>query len=86
MKKILLLLMFAMFSISVSAHQETKSFQSQFGTVVTQNTTTYTSMYTMSNGGFIQLIYNIFNKVGHTLYSTMNTPEASKEEMITTGN
>ncbi|EDP95001.1 hypothetical protein KAOT1_01659 [Kordia algicida OT-1] len=75
--------MFAMFSISVSAHQETKSFQSQFGTTLTQHTTAYTSMYTMNNGGIIQLIYNVFNKVGHALYATMNTSEGSKEEETT---
>lgn len=80
MKNILLLIVFAMFSISVSAHQNTKSFQNQLATTQTTHHASYTSMYTMSNGGFLQLIYNTFTKVGHVLYSTIHSSTIPKEQ------
>ncbi len=74
-----------MFSISISAHEQTNTFQSQFNTsLVTPSATT--SMYTMNNGGFIQLIYKVFNKVGHVLYTTINTNEVPNEEETTNEN
>ncbi|QHI39083.1 hypothetical protein IMCC3317_44840 [Kordia antarctica] len=83
MKKILLLLMLVMFSVSVSAHQQTKSFDNQF---TTNNSATYTAMYGLSNGGFMQLIYSVFNKVGHIMYTTLHNEEAPKDEETSTEN
>ncbi|WP_298518454.1 hypothetical protein [uncultured Kordia sp.] len=76
MKKIFFLVLAAMFCVSVSAHENTKSFQQQFGTSLVQNTTSHASMHTINNGGWMQFIYNVFHKVGQALYSTVNdTPQ-----------
>ena len=79
MKKILFLVLAAMFCVSVSAHENTKSFQQQFGTSLVQQTTSHTSMYTTSNGGIIKFIYKIFFKVGQALQSTVNDNSDEEE-------
>ena len=78
MKKVFFLVLAAMFCVSVSAHDNVKSFQQQFGTTLVQNTTSNTSMYTVNNGGLIQFIYKIFYKVGQALHSTVN--DTTEEE------
>ena len=70
-----------MFCLSVSAHDNTKSFQQQFGTSLVQNTTSNTSMYMINNGGLIQLIYKLFYKVGQTLHDSVN--DSTEEETTT---
>ncbi len=64
MKNIFLLIAAVMFTVSVSAHEQTKSFQQQFGTSLVQPTNAQTPLYTVNNGGIIRFIYNIFYKVG----------------------
>lgn len=79
MKKIVFLVLAAMFCISVSAHEQTKSFQQQFGTSLVQNTTSHTSMYTANNGGLMQFIFKVFRKVGQVLHSTVNDTPSEEE-------
>ena len=88
MKKILFLVLFVMFSVAVSAHQQTIAFNSQTATksLIAQNSAAYTSMYSVGNGGIIQLIYNIVNKVGHVVYTTLHDEETPKEQETTTEN
>jgi hypothetical protein len=83
MKHLFLLIAALMFTVSVSAHEQTKSFQKQFGTSLVPPTTAYTSVYTMNNGGLMQFIYNVFHKVGQAFYTTVNEP---KENTTTENN
>ncbi len=82
MKKIFFILMLLTFSISVSAHQSTKTFQKE----IAAKTFTMESsqMYTVGNGGILQLIYNVFYKVGNMIATTTNTIEIPKDEETTT--
>lgn len=64
-----------MFTLSVSAHEQTKSFQQQFGTSLVQPSTAHTSMYTINNGGIIRFIYNIFYKVGQAFSEGEDTTD-----------
>ena len=79
MKKILFIVFAVMFSVSVSAHENTKTFQHTFQTSLVQKSTMHSSMYTTNNGGFMQLIYNVFHKVGQVFY-TSTVANDSKEE------
>ncbi|PTX62045.1 hypothetical protein C8N46_103143 [Kordia periserrulae] len=75
MKHIFLLIAALMFTVSISAHEQTNSFQKEFGTSLVAPTTAYTSIYTMNNGGLMQFIYNVFHKVGQVFYTTVNEPK-----------
>lgn len=84
MKKILLLVTFIMFSISVSAHQPTTPFTGQ---IVTKTLTMESSFMNASgNGGILQLIYNIFYKVGSVIATTLNDEETPQGEETSTEN
>ncbi|WP_114903290.1 hypothetical protein [Kordia sp. SMS9] len=69
-----------MFTVSVSAHEQTKSFQQQFGTSLVQPTTAHSSMYTINNGGIIRFIYNIFYKVGQAFSEGEATSDDSDSD------
>jgi len=86
MKKIIFLVLAAMFCVSVSAHEQTKSFQQQFGTSLVQTTTPPTAMYIANNGGIITFIFKVFRKVGQVLHSTVSDTPEGEEENTTTGN
>ncbi|MEM6685475.1 MAG: hypothetical protein AAF617_06730 [Bacteroidota bacterium] len=72
MKKIFFIVCAIMFTVSVSAHESTKSFQQQFATTSITHTTSNTSMHTLNNGGLIKFIYKIFFKVGQAIQATVN--------------
>ena len=87
MKKIILLLAFLTFSISVSAHQPTTALNNQLASkaVVVQNSQMYSSMYNGGSGGILKLIYNVFYKVGSMISATLSDEETPEEE-TTAGN
>lgn len=87
MKKILFLVAFLTFSISVSAHQPTTAFNNQIASkaMVIQNSQMYSSTYNGGNGGILQLIYKVFYKVGSMISSTLNDEEIPEQE-TTAGN
>ena len=76
MKKIAFLLICFVFSVSVSAHQQTTTFNKEVTTkaFILDSSEAYTSMYTGGNGGIIQLIYNAFYKLGSYVSSSLDTP------------
>jgi hypothetical protein len=79
MKKILFLVFAVLFSISVSAHEDTTTFNHSYKTSMMQHTASHTTMYTMNNGGLMQLIYNVFHKVGQVFYSTTVATDSNNE-------
>jgi len=80
MKKIVFLILCFTFSMSVSAHQQTKSFQNQIVSkvLVMENS----QMYTAGNGGILHLIYNVFYKLGNMVSTSLHTVEIPKDEEI----
>jgi hypothetical protein len=86
MKKIIFLIACLTFSISVSAHQPTTSFNNQVASkaLVMGSSQMYSSMYNSGNGGILQLIYTVFYKVGSLISTTLNDEEVQKEEEQTT--
>lgn len=85
MKKIIFILVFAMFSVSMSAHENTK-LQQKIATetlLIQNHQFASASYYTGGNGGIIQVIYNIFFNVGKAISSTIN--EEENQEETTTG-
>lgn len=83
MKNIAFLFICFTFSISVSAHQQTKIFNKEVTTkvFVLENSEAYTTMYTGGNGGIIQLIYNAFYKLGNIVSSSLDTNNLSNENV-----
>jgi expansin (peptidoglycan-binding protein) len=84
MKKIVFLIMCLTFSMSVSAHQPTTTFQHQIASKAFAMESS--QMYTSGNGGILQLIYNAFYKVGNMISTTLSNEEVPKDEETTTEN
>lgn len=77
MKKIAFLILCLTFSMSVSAHQSTTALQNQIVSkaLVMKNS----QMYTAGNGGILQLIFNVFYKVGSMLSTTVTNDDIPQE-------
>lgn len=88
MKKIAFLIMCLIFSVSVSAHQKTITFDKQVTSkaYVLESSEAYSVMYTGGNGGIIQLIYNAFYKLGSFVSSTLSDDETPNETSTNTEN
>ena len=86
MKKIAFLIVCLIFSVSVSAHQQNVTFNKEVVSkaFVLESTQMNAAMYTGGNGGVIQLIYNLFYKLGNVVSTTLNSDETPSEEAPTT--
>ncbi|MBC8753824.1 hypothetical protein H2O64_04030 [Kordia sp. YSTF-M3] len=76
------------FSMSVSAHQPTTTFQNEITSkaFLMESSQMHTSMYMSGNGGILQLIYNAFYKVGNMISTTLTDEEVPTDEETTTEN
>ncbi|WP_430412602.1 hypothetical protein [Kordia sp.] len=88
MKKVAFLILFLIFSVSVSAHQPTVTFNKEVTSkaFVLESSQMSTAIYSGGNGGIIQLIYNVFYKLGNLVSSTLNDDETPSEETTSTEN